>query len=213
MAKKDYTSKPCKNCGSTERYKGGQCAPCHRAYQRRYRKNNPSYDKNWRRNNPEKIRAYQQKWREENPDKIRISKKKWREKNPDKIRAYNKEYQRKPEDPDKKSERNRNYWKENPEKKREYDRNRRARKQRAEGNFTSREFNQLCEQYDYRCLMCGKKKAKLTADHVIPLVKGGVNTIDNIQPLCTRCNSSKNDKIRDYRSKPTQKRWIQRKLF
>lgn len=29
---------------------------------------------------------------------------------------------------------------------------------------------------------------------------GGTNNIDNIQPLCKRCNSSKNKRYIDYRS-------------
>lgn len=68
------------------------------------------------------------------------------------------------------------------------------------GSFTRQEWQQVCEQYDHRCACCGKK-SKLTADHVIPLSRGGLNTIENIQPLCKSCNCRKHVKKTDYRTK------------
>lgn len=80
---------------------------------------------------------------------------------------------------------------------------RRSRKTKAGGSFTISEWNLLCRKYNYRCLCCGKRK-KLTADHVIPITKGGTSNIDNIQPLCGPCNLRKYTKIIDYRiSVPT----------
>lgn len=49
------------------------------------------------------------------------------------------------------------------------------------------------------CFKCGETE-NLTVDHVIPLSLGGTNTADNIQPLCSKCNSSKNNRSEeDYR--------------
>lgn len=78
---------------------------------------------------------------------------------------------------------------------------RRARKNAAYGSFTAQEWTTLCKTYDYHCLACRKKVGfdKLTVDHIKPLAKGGDNTIDNIQPLCMPCNSSKGTKTIDYR--------------
>lgn len=74
----------------------------------------------------------------------------------------------------------------------------RARKYASPGTFTASEWTELCEACDYRCLACGQKKS-LTADHVIPLSKGGTNYISNIQCLCKSCNSSKGARTIDYR--------------
>jgi 5-methylcytosine-specific restriction endonuclease McrA len=75
---------------------------------------------------------------------------------------------------------------------------RRARRRGAEGTFTEAEWISALEKYGCKCLRCGSSE-NLTRDHVIPLSRGGTNTIDNIQPLCISCNSWKHTKIIDYR--------------
>ncbi|KKR36344.1 MAG: HNH endonuclease [Candidatus Yanofskybacteria bacterium GW2011_GWE1_40_10] len=49
-----------------------------------------------------------------------------------------------------------------------------------------------------KCLACGNA-SRQTVDHVQPLVKGGSNYIDNIQPICGKCNRSKWMSTIDYR--------------
>ena len=75
---------------------------------------------------------------------------------------------------------------------------RRAREAGNGGSFSLRQWFALCSVYNHRCLCCGKIK-KLTADHVVPVSKGGSSNISNIQPLCKSCNSSKGTKTTDYR--------------
>lgn len=74
----------------------------------------------------------------------------------------------------------------------------RARKRNSIGSFTKTQWLKLCERANNICLKCGLT-AKLTVDHVVPLSKGGNNFIENLQPLCKPCNSSKNKKEIDYR--------------
>ena len=79
-------------------------------------------------------------------------------------------------------------------------RKRRAIKLNAIGNYTIGEWELLKKQYGYTCPCCKRSepKIKLTADHIIPLNKGGSNCIENIQPLCRNCNSKKYIKIIKY---------------
>jgi 5-methylcytosine-specific restriction endonuclease McrA len=78
---------------------------------------------------------------------------------------------------------------------------RRAIKYASKITHTEEEWQELKAFYNFKCLRCGKQEPdiKLTRDHVIPLTQGGSDSIDNIQPLCARCNSKKNNKHIDYR--------------
>lgn len=65
-------------------------------------------------------------------------------------------------------------------------------------HHTEQEWLDLCAYYDHRCLCCGEQKP-LSRDHVVPVTSGGLDTIENIQPLCKVCNSRKNNRMIDYR--------------
>lgn len=84
------------------------------------------------------------------------------------------------------------------DKKKQWEAKRRCKIAGSSQNFTHLEWEELCEKYNHRCLACGEKK-KLTPDHIIPLARDGNNSINNIQPLCINCNSSKKTKTIDYR--------------
>ena len=49
---------------------------------------------------------------------------------------------------------------------------------------------QVFERDAYRCQKCNGWE-NLTVDHIIPLIAGGANHLDNYQTLCKSCNSSK----------------------
>lgn len=86
----------------------------------------------------------------------------------------------------------------NPYKAKEKDYKRRA-KLKTLGSISAKDWRNVCDKFGNKCLCCGKTNIKLTIDHVVPLKLGGTNSLDNLQPLCFSCNSSKGAKYIDYR--------------
>ncbi len=166
--------KSCAQCGSTERYRNGHCAPCTRASNQKWKKANKAKhvagSARWAKQNPERAKEAGARWRQKNPEKIRANTKQWRQKNTDRHVAHNHK--------------------------------RRALKANSSGQYTRQEWEALCERHHYRCLACGRQGVALTVDHVVALTRGGDNTIDNIQPLCGPCNSRKATQDVDYRYGP-----------
>lgn len=92
-----------------------------------------------------------------------------------------------------------NAWRRESDRTVEYQ-TRRARKLQAEGTFSLDEWYEVCERYGNKCLACKRPDVRLTQDHIVPLACGGTNYIENIQPLCGPCNSSKGKQTIDYRT-------------
>lgn len=148
--------------------------------------------------------AWISEYQKAHPDKVREKSLRWRNNHLDKARSAWYEFiASKPAGWD--AERKRQAWVDDPQKHREQGRvrcqRRRARLSGNGGTITKQEWSWLKEFYDYTCLCCGKREPeiKLTLDHVLPLTMGGKNVIENAQPLCQSCNSSKHNKYIDYR--------------
>src|SRR3990167_2188985 len=77
---------------------------------------------------------------------------------------------------------------------------RRARKKESGGSHTLEEWQELKKFHNYMCLCCKRfePEIKLSEDHITPLIMGGSDSIDNIQPLCVNCNSKKHIKTIAY---------------
>jgi 5-methylcytosine-specific restriction endonuclease McrA len=85
------------------------------------------------------------------------------------------------------------YWK-NWERKRIEHHGAVAKRKGAPGKYTRLEWLQLLAAYRYRCAYCNRKLNRMSAsaDHVVPLGRGGTNWITNIVPSCLSCNQRKN---------------------
>lgn len=182
---------------STKYRRRTDCIECFQARsQRYYIKHNTKIRAKVRKyyaEHPEKIKAYRLKNRKRRME----NKRRWDIANQDHALAYRQEY----------SEQNREainaharkYRAENPERIQELKARRRAREVNAEGDFTAKEWKAICDKYGNQCLCCGSVDSPLTVDHIVPLIKGGSNFPNNLQPLCRSCNCKKQVKIIDYR--------------
>jgi 5-methylcytosine-specific restriction endonuclease McrA len=66
-----------------------------------------------------------------------------------------------------------------------------ARAEAAINTLSPPEWQWLLEQFEFRCAYCGQQGDGLTPDHVIPLSRGGNNSLSNIVPACGPCNIRK----------------------
>lgn len=177
--------KPCKNCGRSEWYDNGQCVPCTRERGKEYYRRNKS-----------KVDKRHKAWSQQNKDNAKERNKRYKLNHPGRV-----------------NEISRQWAKRNPEKTTAFYHKYRTNKASGGGAYSAAEWKSLIEHYGGKCLCCGRDDVKLTADHVVPVSKGGSSNIDNIQPLCQSCNSKKKDKVIDYRPGSGLGRWVQRKLF
>ena len=161
------------------------CYPCRdarKAYRRAHQKANPqarrASDIRYNKSHPGQRNKYDQKYRDNNRDKTRAATLKW--------------------------------VKEHPEKGREKTRKRRALK--LENGYEPYTEYQILELYGTNCHLCtlpinldapraiGKAdgwELALHIDHVIPIIAGGPDTLENVRPSHAICNMKKGSKMAD----------------
>jgi len=147
-------------------------------------------------NNAEKYRIVCKNWRENNPEYLEVRRQRYNE-NPEIYINQVKNYYKK--NPGKSYARYRLWVQKNPEKMAILRRNREYRLKNIKGSHSVEEWKNLCETSKWICSYCGKMldKNTVTKDHLIPIVRGGTNFINNITLACRNCNSKKHVKTPD----------------
>jgi 5-methylcytosine-specific restriction endonuclease McrA len=74
-----------------------------------------------------------------------------------------------------------------------------------ESDFSYDDWVKCLEAFDYSCAYCGADTKKLEREHVVPVVKAGNFTPDNVIPACRNCNAHK------YNSDFTE--WYPKQIF
>lgn len=151
--------------------------------------------------NKDKVSEKNRRYRNEHADEWREYRAEWGRKNVDKDREYGRRWRAKDIEHTRRLARERYYRRKSidPGAIADARHRRRAREADSEGEHTSDEFDILVKMNGGRCLSCGihSSSVKLQRDHIVPLSKGGSSGIDNIQPLCPKCNKSKGNRSSD----------------
>ena len=131
------------------------------------------YAREWIRRNPERAREAMRRWRQRHPDEHNEDTRAYYARHRERLAAYFAAYRRT-----------------NRAVRRAIEWRRRARQRSAAGDLTGAQWRALLRTWLHSCAYCGAK-GELQADHVIPLARGGDNSVDNCVPACASCNSRK----------------------
>lgn len=180
----DGLRRHCKTCSSVYRRgyyqrKGDKQREYTRNYHARNREYRNASKRLYNQREAEKMREYGRRYHAQNREQRRAISRKYYAAHSEEMKAYSVEYLRN-----------------HPESRNIQHHRRRARKQSAlnDGTITRQSVLALLSSWSGICPRCGKD-AKPTIDHVIPLAKGGAESISNLQLLCRSCNSAKGTKI------------------
>jgi 5-methylcytosine-specific restriction endonuclease McrA len=161
-------------------------------------------NRKWREANLTKIKRQQHKYRQANKARISKKNKVHYEQNKEYYKVHHRKHYR--QNKDKRRQQQRAYYLNNKQVFRESEKRREAATIINGGYHTLEQWERLLAFYKGQCLVCGTTQ-NITKDHIIPISKGGSNSIDNLQPLCKAHNSSKWTKTIDYR--PSIPCWLE----
>lgn len=160
--------------------------------------------KQYRAANSEKLREQARARYAADPDKVIAAVRQWQAENRDKYLAMNRAYKR---DPQKVREHGRRYYEDNKDALREArkawrlanpercaDYAHRHRAGEMSGSVSVRDWRRLVGRFGGCCAYCGGG-GPLERDHVVPICRGGKNTIGNLLPACRSCNAKKHMKL------------------
>ena len=153
----------------------GECKTCCSALNKVFRDANPTYANQQYLKNRDYILAKQKIYVAANAAAVALTEQKYARANREKIAAYS------------------SAWtKANAEKNRLKAHHRRLQsKSNGEFAITTVEMKRL---YSAACIYCGSRD-RIEADHVMPLSRGGRQSIGNLAPACLSCNRSKGSKF------------------
>jgi hypothetical protein len=167
--------------------KAAQVAAWRKANAERVKARNAAYREAHREELREKNRAYAEANKDkirakyaDNPQPVKDRAKAWREKNPELAKAKSQQ------------------WKQsNPDRYREYMRIGAARRRARMSELRSfvildRDLRRLLSS---PCAVPGCMNTDIQIDHVIPVIRGGVDGVGNFQPLCKSHNASKSSRM------------------
>ena len=153
----------------------------------------PGYWKNYYATHREQLRTKNPARYQKAKEATKARAKAWALAHPERRREIVARCKAKPEVRERAAIRAREYRKENAAYLNEKWHARRAKIRQAPGAHTESEWRDLKNRTGNKCLSCKKSgdEVVLTKDHIVPISKGGSNSIENIQPLCGPCNSRK----------------------
>ena len=150
-----------------------------------YREKVQAHNREYQRKNRGQFTKYQLEWRKKNREHCQEQDRKWREANPEKVKATSDRYR----------EGNKQLLNERRHLARMY----------REG--IESDGHTISEMHHYWrskgidpkiCAYCSEtwKKWKTSiGDHIVPLTRGGTDVLENMNPCCGPCNSSKNNRL------------------